>query len=665
MTLLIIVCAVGILACLGFIWYLKLKQKRASEEFVEAQKKDKKNYFRFLYKIYSLTPVVRRYLTNLRTKYQSIFPADDITIETMVTKRMTLGVAIFLSIITGISFVCKFDIPYMIIGVAGAYIIFTHVMNTSDESLERKLLDQLDIFIDDVSSYYHDTKDVGEAIDQTLDTLPYEISLHAQRIKQIVASADPNYEMESYIEVAPNRFLLLTAAVCASIAECGDKEIDGKSLFITSLNYIKEELNAERIYLIKKKNAYAGKIIGVTIPLFVLKPAETILLKSMPELQSFYSGAAGVISLALITLVDIICYELINIAKNTGKVTNDTARPDSKIKKLSEIRFVKAFLVAKANKSYSKSLRETDMLNGTGSTDTWNTYTLKRYAWALGLILVTTIVFAFGNFRSKSYIFSDFTTAYGQSMVPDEEYRKQMQDISLEMTGEIKKADDINEVVETYVTQGGLDDKMISDIADEMETRLDEYKNYYYKWWMLLISLAMGVIGYYIPAFMLKQKAKVMEMKRNDEVAQFKTLIMILMHMDGMMLDEVLIWMNRFAKVYKSSLSECIMNFEWSQQKSLEAMKEKESGFAPFRRLCDSLMAVDAVGLERAFDSLETDRDFQNKKREEDNNSLLKKESKKAGTLMMIPIYAVMVGYIVVPFGLYVFNMATQFTGIF
>lgn len=665
MTLLIIVCAVGILACLGFIWYLKLKQKRASEEFVEAQKKDKKNYFRFLYKIYSLTPVVRRYLTNLRTKYQSIFPADDITIETMVTKRMTLGVAIFLSIITGISFVCKFDIPYMIIGVAGAYIIFTHVMNTSDESLERKLLDQLDIFIDDVSSYYHDTKDVGEAIDQTLDTLPYEISLHAQRIKQIVASADPNYEMESYIEVAPNRFLLLTAAVCASIAECGDKEIDGKSLFITSLNYIKEELNAERIYLMKKQAAYAGKIIGVTVPLFMLKPAEILLLHSMPELASFYHGAAGVITLSLITIIDIICYELINIAKNTGKVTNDVAKSDSKIKKISEIRFVKSFLVAKANKHYSKSLKETDMLNGTGSTDTWNTYTLKRYAWALALFIIANVVFIFGNIRDKAYVFSDFTSAYGQSLVPSEEYRQEMQKISVDVTGEVKKADNIEDIVREYVLAYDYNENMIPDITDELTERVEKYRTIYYKWWMLLIAIGVSAIGYYIPAFMLKQKAKVMEMKRNDEVAQFKTLIMILMHMDGMMLDEVLVWMNRFARVYKSALSECIMNFEWSQQKSLEAMKEKESGFAPFRRLCDSLMAVDAVGLERAFDSLETDRDFQNKKREEDNNNLLKKESSKASTLMMIPIYAVITGYIVVPFGLYVANMATQFTGIF
>ena len=192
-----------------FILLYQRKLKNRNNAFIEAQKKDKKNHFRFLYRFYQATPVVRRYLKNLKTKYQSLFPADDITIEIMATKQMTKCLAIFTLIVVTITIICKGDIPYILAGVTGAYILFTQMMNTATEELERKLLNQLDLFIDDVTSYYHDSHDVADAIEATLDRLPFEISLHAQRIRQIVTSSDPDYEMESYIEVAPNRFLLL------------------------------------------------------------------------------------------------------------------------------------------------------------------------------------------------------------------------------------------------------------------------------------------------------------------------------------------------------------------------------------------------------------------------------------------------------------------------
>lgn len=103
-------------------------------------------------------------------------------------------------------------------------------------------------------------------------------------------------------------------------------------------------------------------------------------------------------------------------------------------------------------------------------------------------------------------------------------------------------------------------------------------------------------------------------MNREDEVAQFRTLILILMHEDGMTIDTILEWMERFAYAFKSSLSDCIINLEYSQQKALERLRDAEFGFAPFRRLCESLISTDKVGIIKAFDYLETERDYYQKK---------------------------------------------------
>ena len=107
------------------------------------------------------------------------------------------------------------------------------------------------------------------------------------------------------------------------------------------------------------------------------------------------------------------------------------------------------------------------------------------------------------------------------------------------------------------------------------------------------------------------------------------------------------------------------MNLEYSQRDALETLKEKESGFGPFRRLVDSLIAVDDVGLEGAFDDLETEREYYHDKRREDSDMIIKKNSNMAKLIMMIPIFAVLVGYIVYPFIMYVVNMVNEFGQVF
>lgn len=644
---------------------LKLSKKKNTNDLIVANKRtNTKNHLYGLYKIYMATPVVKRYFSKMKKKYRSIFPADEVTLNTRVTKEMTKCLAVAIAVFGVVFFVCKGDIPYTVIGAVGAYMIFTMILNSSNESLEMKLLDQLDTFITDIHAYYHDSHNVEDAIMQTMDDLPYEIGLHAEKILNIITSPESNLEMEKYIQTAPNRFLLLLATICNSIKEYGDKEMaDGKSLFLTNLNYLKSELNDERIRLNKKKNAFAGITIGVLIPLFVLKPAESLLLNSMPDLKEFYAGAGGIISLAVVTTITLVCYEVINILKDDG---GDDESEHRILKAVSNIPFIKKFLTLKINKNYSKSLRLTDTLKATGDTAGLPVFLLKQYIWGIAFFVIVTVVAVFGSFKSRQFILSDFSNAYGEELVPSEEYREDLQRISLDLHGEIRDYDaNLDERVHKFLTEHEYSDEMAEAIINELTSRQEQYKSYYYKWYYLVIAILASAIGYYIPYFLLSYKYSIRKLKCEDEVAQFRTVILILMHEDGMMIDTVLEWMERFARMFKQSIAECIMNLEYSQREALETLKEKESGFAPFRRLVDSLIAVDDVGLEGAFDDLETERAYYHEKRKEDSDFIIRKNSSKAQTLMMLPIYSVIGAYIVLPFVKYVVNMLTEFGEVF
>ena len=644
--------------------WIRIKHQKNPNDLISASKRNTKNHLYALYKIYMATPVIKRYFSKLKKKYRSIFPADEVTLNARVTKEMTKCLLWSFLVLLLVIIVCKGDIPYTIIGATGAYMIFTMILNGSNEKLEMRLLDQLDTFITDIHAYYHDSHNVEDAIMQTIDDLPYEIGLHADKILTIVTSPEADLEMEKYIQTSPNRYLLLLATICNSIKEYGEKELDdGRSLFLYNLNCLKGELNDERLRLQKKKNAFMGVSVGCLIPLFILKPSETLLLNSITELSRFFKGIGGIISLAIVATVTLICYEVINILKDDGE---DDENEHRVLKSISNLPGIKKFLTLKINHNYSRSLLMTDKLKATGDTAGLPAFLVKQYLWAAMFFMIITVVAIFGNYKSRHYLLSDFSSAFGQELVPNEDYREDLQNISLAMHGEIRDYDEnLEERVHEFLFSHEYTDEMAEAIIAELKARHEEYETYYYKWYYLIIALVAGLIGYYIPLLLLEYKFHIRKLKREDEVAQFRTVILILMHEDGMMLDTVLEWMERFGKSFKQSLSECIMNLEYSQRDALETLKEKESGFGPFRRLVDSLIAVDDVGLEGAFDDLETEREYYHDKRREDSDMIIKKNSNMAKLIMMIPIFAVLVAYIVYPFIMYVINMFNEFGKVF
>lgn len=658
-----IILAIGIGIIVGILAFAFIHAKHAknTNDLIEAEKKkNAKNWFYFLYRIYMATPVIKRYFAKLKKKYRSIFPADEVTLNIKVTKEMSKCLAIGLGLMLGVIIICKGDLPYIIIGCVGAYIVFTAILNGTTAKMELSLLEQLDDFITDTHAYYHDSHNVEDAILSTIDTLPYEIGLHADKILGIITSPESDLEMEKYIQTSPNRYLLLMATICNSIKEYGDKMLEnGKSLFLTNLNHLKNELSDERIRLIDKRNAYAGTTVGCLIPLFVLKPAESILLNSMPDLQEFYSGIGGIISLAITTAITLICYEVIEILKDDGEDDDNEHRI---LKVLAEIGPIKKFLTLKINKNYSKSLRTTDRLKATGDTAGLPVFLLKQYVWAIAFFIVVSLTVLFGDFKSKQYILNNFDSAFGQELVPSEDYRKDLQSISLNIHGEIRDFDEnLDERVQQYLEVNGYDTSMKDAIVAELTKRAEEYSKKYYKWYYLLIGLFAALIGYYVPYILLIYKYHIRQINRENEVSMFRTVILILMHEDGMMIDTVLEWLERFAHAFKSSISECIMNLEYSQQEALEELKERESGFAPFRRLASSLIATDDVGLEGAFDDLETEREFYREKRKRDTAEVIKKNSNIARLVMFVPIFTAIIMYVVYPFAKYAMNLLEEF----
>ena len=73
--------------------------------------------------------------------------------------------------------------------------------------------------------------------------------------------------------------------------------------------------------------------------------------------------------------------------------------------------------------------------------------------------------------------------------------------------------------------QSGIAAKRILD-------KLHTYNLHDFKWCELLISITLGVIAFYYPLWMLLFREQIVKMNMEDEVMQFHTIILMLMHIE-------------------------------------------------------------------------------------------------------------------------------------
>ena len=657
--ILVIITSILMVSFLGsFVWFRKKAMKNSG---IINYKKDKRNYSYYLYKIYTKTPVIKRYFGKVLNKLETMYPADQMAIRVKATQEMSVAVGAALSLMLVIAIFARKDFFFVGIGIVLTYVLFTQILNGRIEKLEMKLDEQFSVFLTDVRHYYHDTNDVVDAVYCTLDEVPFEIGLHINKIYQILQSTHTEEEVTKYTDIAPNRFLMMFAAICSTIKEYGDKRLDdGQWLFLRNLNHLKDELNIE--ILKKRSNNYlfSGLKFVAVAPIFLLKPIEMWATSNMPEMADFYTGGLGTIVMAAVFAVSLLCYQMISNLKD-GRV--DEMKESVILNKATGFPIIKNILTLEVNRNYTKSLRIGDSLKMVGEDLTPKAFLLKRLIYAVALGLAFNFVAIFAQSQSKSNLINDFQGMYDNSIVPNEEYRTNMENITKDNIRVMKKWDHLDErkeeAVQSIMQEYGMNRTHSEEIVDGIMKRLDKYNNLYYKWYFLIGTALFAVLGFALPWLLLQYQLSIMKMSMEDEVVQFQTIALILMYVDGATLDLLLDWMEKFAFCFKDSVSTCILNLQHSERKALMEMKDNEP-FPPFKRFVDNLLSIDKVGIVSAFDEIESERDYYKKKREQDNDMIVHKKASRGKMLAFIPLIIAVGGYMIYPF----LSMAIEMMGV-
>ena len=205
-----------------------------------------------------------------------------------------------------------------------------------------------------------------------------------------------------------------------------------------------------------------------------------------------------------------------------------------------------------------------------------------------------------------------------------------------------------NELKKTDEYGSATEDKL-NEAVTRIYGKLQTVQNAYFKWYELLISSVIAVIGYFGPILLLVFQKIMRQMEMENEVMQFQTIILMLMKIERVNVEMILEWLERYSNIFRESISKCVNNYESGAWEALEELKN-DITYDKLIRIVESLQAaVEQIPIRQAFDELDTERSYYQEKRKEANDRLIARKAMIGKIIGFGPMVVLFVGYLIVP----------------
>lgn len=642
------------------------KQRQAINAGIKREKKKTKNTVNvllFFTALFRKTPLVKKRYQKIYNRIYNLTPQEPVAMDLAATRKLLLQYIIAIIFGAMVLVTSGGDVFFIAAGILMIYLMLDYVTNTSSENTEKKILEQTRLFVTQVIANYNKCGMVDDAVRMTLDDNPEEIAPHAEMIYKVLTSTNIKAATDEYVDKAPNKFLMLFMAICSSVQEYGDKRIGiggAESMFIKNLTYLTDEIS-NAIDLQNENDALFKNLPWMCVlPILAIKPIEAWAIGNMPETQSFYNGMYGALTTVGLFVISIICYNLITSLRATK---NAVIKEESIFMRIARIPVVSTIINAYNRNHYTRSQRLNDDLLLTHDRTGVNAFYVKRVVIAIVGVIVTIFVFETSILREKANMFSNFAESYESTFTPNENYRQTMIETSQNLSGSYRsinaKEIDRDALIREIETTTTITNPSYSQlVADTVINTISQYQNAYFKWYHLLIAYIVGVAAFFAPVLILRFKIQQTKKDMTDEISQFHTLALILMYVDGMTLEQVLEWMDRFSYCFRYRIEQCMIDLPRGEQKALERMQEGPN--KQFNQFVDNLENIDNVGVQQAFANIEGDRQYFKLLRERENKESIRSKSRIGTLVAFTPLMGTAFFQMIMPMLMMTFEMLTQ-----
>lgn len=639
----------GVIAVAGIVLILAIRlsagNKAAND--LKVNYRTGKSFQIYSYHLLCRFLFTKKYLNRIRSRIEMLDLSDQWTVikKTMNIAYCDAGLSTLLFLLV----VCFNQKVYGIfMGILSIYIIHNQLVKLFVDRLNDKLLIQLEKLLGDIRHHYHVHGMVDDALYDSLEECGHEISGHVMKMYEVLTSEDIDESLSEYYDLVPDKFFKSFLALCYTVQRFGDRTVEGKSVFLSNLNYLKQEINLEILKRRKLNYLFQSLAMISVTPIFTLSAIQKWAESNMKELKIYYRGPYGFIVQMGLFVIVLLSFELINKLQSRQVYEPITDKLEGKLLKIKVIRKI---IYSVINRNYSKSKVLEELIKKTGLKVTVEGICLKRILYAIMGFAISLIIIIYAHELQKHNLLYTSYDALIDNNANNQMTEREIIDLERHYVLKLHHRHPTYQMVEEALMQeSALPKNTLPIYAKRILDKTQTYDAIYFKWWELLISIIISSGFYYLPYWILLFKKYMMYLSMEDEVMQFHTIILMLMHIERISVEELLEWMSIFSVIFKESLDKCLNNFEQGDYKALEQLKLDEP-FLPLMRIVENLQAAsDKIAIDQAFDELKIERAYYQEKRKQDNEMILNKKGTWGKIIAFIPLTATVLFYLITPF---------------
>ena len=655
----------GFLGLIGLIIYYQSVKKKYSknaklyqkDQIVVKNKSDTKDlidrFFQTFYIIILKIPIIKMYTKKTRLKLEMVNDYTEYEVRRKTAKIMLesmlfifAALFIFLNVVS--------DLYMALVITLVVFIINDVLINSKVNKVADKILRQIPEVFTEIRHSFHEHGMIEEAFNDAIDELEdKEIMPQVKRIKEAILSDNPEVALEKYYDTAPNKFLKLFAGVSYLTMELGDRKVDGVSVYLKNLNNILNDVYLEILKKDKINYMFRSLTAIAIVPILFIQPIQSWSETNFPALVNFYSSSFGFIMKAILMISIFAAYFLLKVIKeDANEIKFDRIATKKWQEKLYAYPFVRQIVNGLMPKPHTlKYKQKSEMIKTANSYLTMEWLYVNKLVTAVATFLLTFILLINMHYIDIQSVYTSLAEEYislGQLSPEDQAASDALNKQDKELVDELEKSKTYSkQEVEAALKEKGMSAEE-ADI-ERVTGKLNKIKKAYVKYWEVIIALVLAWISYFIPNISLFIKNKIRELEKDDEVMQFRSIILMLMYIERIDVQTILEWLERYAYAFKEPIATALNNYESGAVESLEELKDTVTN-KDLQRIVEALIsAVERIPIRDAFDELETERAFYYERRKDTNERIIQKKSTLGKAVGFTPLVILIAGYFVGP----------------
>lgn len=531
------------------------------------------------------------------------------------------------------------------------YLVFWEVPNYMFREAEDKLYKELLMYFSRVKHRYAACRNMTNAVVEAADGMLYEIQRLADEIYHVLMECGRKEKVREYIENHnENRYLSLFFIQAYEASE------QGNLFFSENIEHLRLDLMEEIYRKRKRRHEFAGYSFVTVAPFFTMPVLKYWGLEFTPELEFFYSGT-GVLLETITFLASLLIYRMILDAKEI--VLSEGANKDTGefVELIYEISYVKRVLwkLEQANGKFSENVKK--LILRSGERTSYGRICFQMIVVAISSCLILSVFFMEKRSRERELILGKVESIDTIAPVAGKEKKEILAEHILQVTRQCvqKKNPDQKEIESLLRSRIHLDNSnMEQEAVKEIQRKWEQYQKTkgFIGEAVFCILCSMGIS--LLPIFKLYYQIKIVDNGAECEVRQMQSVILLERKIQGNTIIDLLEDMELFSRCFQSCLQRCINSYGMGAKKALLRLKEEgKLVHENFEELADAFLAVDDVGIETAFEEVESNRRLLNKMAQLDAEINMERKKDSTDLLSRIPVILAVGLYFIVPFFLH------------